>query len=110
MEDGERLSREQIRAFLEASEEVRFQARDRGELYAWVNGRLRQHDYRQLPRAAKGLLRRYLSKMTGLSRAQVARLIRCYQQGGKVQPRAYRRHRFLYARRHRTAGRSGRGS
>jgi transposase InsO family protein len=94
MEDGERLSLEQIRAFLEASEEVRFQAKHRQELYAWVNRTLRQHDYRPLPRAAKGLLRRYLAKMTGLSRAQVARLIRCYQQGGPVQPRAYRRHRF----------------
>ena len=30
MEDGETLSLEQIRAFLEASEEVRFQAQDRG--------------------------------------------------------------------------------
>ena len=58
MEDGERLSLEQIRAFLEASEEVRFQARDRGELYAWVDRTLRQHDYRPLPRAAQGLVRR----------------------------------------------------
>jgi hypothetical protein len=32
--------------------------------------------------------------MTGLSRAQVTRLIRCYQQGGEVKARAYRRHRF----------------
>jgi transposase InsO family protein len=32
--------------------------------------------------------------MTGMSRAQVARLIRCYQQGNEVKRRAYRRHRF----------------
>jgi transposase InsO family protein len=32
--------------------------------------------------------------MTGLSRAQVTRLIGCYRQGGEVRPRAYRRHRF----------------
>jgi transposase InsO family protein len=32
--------------------------------------------------------------MTGLSRAQVMRLIGCYQQGEEVKPRAYRRHRF----------------
>ena len=29
-----------------------------------------------------------------MSRAQVARLIRCYQQGNEVKPRAYRRRRF----------------
>ena len=39
-------------------------------------------------------MRGYLAKMTGLSRAQVARLIRCYQQGGEVKPRPYRRHCF----------------
>jgi hypothetical protein len=33
-------------------------------------------------------------KMTGMSRAQVARLIRCYQRGEEVKPRVYRRHRF----------------
>jgi transposase InsO family protein len=94
MEDGEKLSLEQIRAFLGASGEVRFQAGNRGELYEWVNQTLRQQDYGQLKREGKGLVRRYLAKMTGLSRAQVTRLIRCYQQGGAVKARAYRRHRF----------------
>ncbi len=94
MENGERLSLEQIRAFLEASEEVRFQARDRRELYEWVNQTLRRQDYSHLKREGKRLVRRYLAKMTGLSRAQGARLIRCYQQGGEVKPRPYRRHRF----------------
>jgi transposase InsO family protein len=94
MEDGERLSLEQIQSFLEASGEVRFQARDRQELYDWVNRMLRGQDYGRLKREGKGLVRRYLAKMTGLSRAQAARLIRCYQQGGEVKPRAYQRHRF----------------
>ncbi|HXP86917.1 MAG TPA: hypothetical protein VN841_19465 [Bryobacteraceae bacterium] len=39
-------------------------------------------------------MRRYVARLTGLSRAQVARLIRRYQQGSQVQPPAYRRHRF----------------
>jgi len=94
MENGERLSLEQIRAWVEAGEEVRFHSQDRGELYEWVNQTLRQQDYGRLKRGGKGLVRRYLAKMTGLSRAQAARLIRSYQQGGEVKPRAYRRHRF----------------
>jgi hypothetical protein len=94
MENGETLSLEQIRAFLEASGEVRFQAHDRQELYGWVNQTLRQQDYGRLKREGKGVVRLYLAKLTGLRRAQVARLIRCYQQGGEVKPRAYRRHRF----------------
>ncbi len=94
MKDSEKLSLEQIRVFLEASDEVRFQARDRQELYAWVDRTLRQQDYGRLPRPAKGVMRRYIAKMTGLSRAQTARLIHTYQQGQPVTPRAYRRHRF----------------
>ena len=39
-------------------------------------------------------MRRYVAKVTGLSRAQVARLIRGYQQGHAVARRAYKRHRF----------------
>jgi len=95
MENRETLSLEQIRAFLEGSGEVRFQAHDRREVYEWINQTLRQHHYGQLQREGKGLVRLYVSKMTGLSRAQTTRLIRCYQQGGEVKPRTYQRHRFL---------------
>jgi transposase InsO family protein len=94
MEESERLSLEQVRAFLEASGQMRFRAHNRRELYGWVDQTLRQQDYSRLPRASKGLVRRYVAKMTGLSRAQVTRLIGGYQQGGQVRPRAYRRHRF----------------
>jgi transposase InsO family protein len=94
MEDGQRQGLEDIRAFLNASQEVSFQARDRRELYEWVNRTLRQQDYGQLKREGKGLVRRYLAKMTGLSRAQITRLIGCYQEGGEVKPRPYQRHRF----------------
>jgi len=33
--------------------------------------------------------------MTGLSRAQVTRLIARYRANGELQPSPYRRHRFL---------------
>jgi transposase InsO family protein len=94
MDDGKRLSLEQIQSFLDGSEEVRFQAQGRRGLYGWVNQILRQQDYGRLKRRGKGLVRQYVAKMTGLSRAQVARLIRCYQQGNEVKPRVYQRHRF----------------
>jgi len=94
MDDGETQSLEQIRAFLEGSGEVRFQAQERQEVYVWVSRILRQQEYGRLKREGKGLLRRYLAKMTGLSRAQVTRLIGSYQRGGEVQTRPYRRHRF----------------
>src|ERR1700682_2789304 len=94
MEDGENQSLGQIRALVEASAEVRFHCQERAELYGWVNRTLRQQDYSRLKREGRGLVRRYIAKMAGLSRAQTARLIRCYQGGGEVRRRAYQRHRF----------------
>jgi transposase InsO family protein len=92
---AEKVSLEQIRVFLEASEEVvQFKGQNREEVYAWVNATLRQHDYERLSRSAKGLLHRYVEKMTGYGRAQITRLISQYQSGGGVKVKVYRRNRF----------------
>lgn len=88
------LSLEQIRALLAASEAVDFQGRHRQEVYAWVQQTLRQQHFDQLARAERGLVRRYLEKMTGLSRAQITRLVTRYLTGQPVEPKPYRRHRF----------------
>ena len=94
MQTKDKLSLEQIRALVEASQEVEFAGLSREEVYGWVNQTLRQQGYEQLGRNARGLVRRYLQKMTGLSRAQVTRLITPYLQGQEVKIRPYRRHRF----------------
>src|SRR5437016_6238215 len=94
MQAAEAMSLEQIQAFLDGSTEVDFKARNKEEIYDWVNQTLQQLHYRKLKRSARGLVRRYLAKMTGLSRAQVTRLLRLYLRGEKVQPKPYRRYRF----------------
>ena len=94
MQVTERLSLEQIRAFLEASDEVGFKGRNREEVYGFVSETLRQQRYHELKRRSRGLVRRYLEKMTGLSRAQITRLISMYLEGDPVQPKAYSRSRF----------------
>jgi transposase InsO family protein len=94
VQDGKALSLQQIQEFLRASDEIHFKGKGRAAIYAWVARTLRQQRYSHQDRAAKGLLRQYLAKMTGLSRAQITRLIRQYQQGGELQPARYRRHRF----------------
>jgi hypothetical protein len=94
MQAGERLSLEQIRTFLEASNEMGFQGWDREEVYSWVNLTLRQQRYEELKRSGRGLVRRYLEKMTGLSRAQTTRLITMYVGGEEVRVKPYRRYRF----------------
>jgi transposase InsO family protein len=94
VEAGQRLSLEQIRAFLEASDAVGFKGRNREEVYGWVNQVLRQQGYEELKRDGRGLVRRYVEKMTGLSRAQATRLITVHLRGEEVKAKPYRRHRF----------------
>lgn len=94
MQGGEKLSLEQIQALLEASQEVRFAGHSREDIYDWTGKTLREHDYAKQGREGKGVLRRYVAKMTGQSRAQVTRLIGKYVAAGEVRPTAYRRNRF----------------
>lgn len=94
MKNGERLSLEQIRAFLAASEEFRFEAKQRKEIYDWVTMTLVEQEYHAQKREAKGVLRRYIAKMTDLSLAQVTRLIGLHRKSGTVQEQGYRRNRF----------------
>jgi len=94
MQGGEKLSLEQIQALLRASVEVRFTGHSREEIYEWVGKTLREHDYAQQGREAKGVLRNYVAKMTGQSRAQITRLIAKYVANGEVRTTVYRRRRF----------------
>src|SRR5438309_1499631 len=94
MKNGERLSLEGIRTFLTASEELRFEANGREEIYDWVTRTMVEQEYGGQKRETKGLLRRYVAKMTGLSRAQVTRLIGQYLDSGQVKERSYQRNRF----------------
>ena len=94
MRQTEKLSLDQIRAFLAASEEVQFEGEKREEIYCWVSQTLQSHSYGKRNRAERGLLRSSIAKLTGLSRAQVTRLIGCYLKCGEVKAPKYKRHRF----------------
>lgn len=94
MDTSQGQSLEEIRAFLQASDAVGFEGRNREEVYGWVNRTLDEQGYSELGRASRGLIRQYVEKMTGLSRAQTTRLIGLYLRGEPVQVKAYRRHRF----------------
>src|SRR5258707_963355 len=85
---------QEIEQFLLAAKEVRFEGSQREEIYGWVERLLCQQEYARQGRRARGLLRRYLGKMTGLSRAQLTRLVGRYLATGRVGKKATRRHRF----------------
>jgi len=94
MDDTEAVSLEQIRGFLAGSGEVRFAGVRRAEVYAWVERTLVRHQYIGLGRADKGVVRQYIGRMTGKSRAQVTRLIAGHRKTGQVKAVAYQRTKF----------------
>src|ERR1700681_886068 len=94
MQGGEKLSLGQIRAFLEGSEEVSFEGKGLAEVYEWITRLLREQGYRKQGKVVRGLLRRYVAKMTGRSRAQVTRLVGRYLEHSEVKEVVYRRHQF----------------
>lgn len=94
MQNAENLNPDQIRRFLELSEGVEFAGQSRAEVYAFTEGVLVKQQYVALGKKERGAVRRYLSKVTGLSLPQIARLIAKYRKSGKVEAEPNRRHSF----------------
>ena len=88
------LSLEEIQAFMDASEEIEFEGKNRKEVYDWVRRTLVEQQYHVLGKAQRGLVRSFIVKMTGLSRAQMTRLISQYLETGNIAEKVYRRRRF----------------
>ncbi len=66
---------EQIHALLEGTAPLGFEVPRRAVAHDWITAEPRRFRYDRLDKADKGLLRHYLAKVTGVSRAQMTRLI-----------------------------------
>ena len=78
---------DQVREFLDGSEQVDLQPQPRADAYAFVAKTVRRFDYALWGRADKGLLRRFLAKAAGLSRAQITRLLQQHRTTGEIADR-----------------------
>ena len=78
---------EQVRAFVAGSEPVSFTIIDRPSARAWMADTLKRFGYAHASRADRGVLRRYLTKATGLSRAQITRRIAQFIAAGGIKDR-----------------------
>ncbi|WP_419942443.1 integrase [Candidatus Palauibacter sp.] len=78
---------DEVRAFLEGSEPVDFTLNDRDSAYVFVRRSLERLRYHGLGRPDKGLVKAYLAKVTGLSRAQLTRLIAQHKRTGHIRDR-----------------------
>ena len=94
MQNAEGLSPAQMAEFVTASQEIEFSGQSRQEVYGGVQRMLVNQQYCRRRKKQRGVIRAYLSKVTGLSQPQMTRLIRQYRQTGQVQASSYRRQRF----------------
>ncbi len=94
MENWEQLPLEEMEAFVENNRKVRFKAKAQEEVYDILEEVLQRQRYRRLSRGQKGIVRRYLAKLTGLSRAQLTRLIQRWSKHQRLRLERAPRRRF----------------
>ncbi len=75
----------QVAAFLSGTQPVTFSVLStKAECYQWIQANLLTFEYLTLSKHHKGLLCRYLKKVSGYSRQHLTRLIYQYRQTGRV--------------------------
>ena len=78
---------DQVRAFLEGTEAVNFEVPSRTERLAQIAHTLARLRYGRLGRRDRGLVLRYLCRITGYSRQQMTRLVAQWRHSGRVVDR-----------------------
>jgi transcriptional regulator with XRE-family HTH domain len=86
MDDSQVTTLEQIQRVLGSSKALTFKGASRMERYAWIEGILDRFSYFSLAKKAKGMVKAYLSRMSGISRAQVTRLTAKKLRAGSIKP------------------------
>src|SRR3989338_936426 len=78
-------SASEIKEFLENADCLKFESVSKDGRNDWIEELLIRHVYKKCGRADKGVLKRYIIKMTGLSLAQTTRLISEYLKRGTLK-------------------------
>jgi transposase InsO family protein len=101
MDDSKIKTIQDVQRFLRGANGVGFKGASRQAKYAWLEHVIKRFGYHRQNKSAKGLLRRYMQQVSGLSRPQLTRLISRHLRYGKLKAKTYTRHRFApsYTRR-----------
>jgi len=94
MDDTQIRTLEQVQEVLASSQGIAFKGVGRLERYRWIESVLKRFDYFRLGRKGRGLLKAYLQRLSGLSRAQLTRLVARKFIEGTIKPLHERRNRF----------------
>ena len=94
MNDDDIRTIEQVKQFLGSSKPLAFEGVSIEERYRWIERVLARFTYQRLSKPEKGVIRQYIKKMSGYSRAQVCRLIRKFNQRGQISKADSNKRRF----------------
>jgi transposase InsO family protein len=94
MDDTQITTLEQVREALASVQEITFKGVQRQQRYRWIETVVRKFDYFELDRKQKGLVKAYMQRFSGFSRAQLTRLLSRGLLHGSIRPLKVRRNRF----------------
>ena len=94
MKNLERLSLAEMKEFVTTNRHVGWSAVEGAAVYGLIERVLQAHHYRRLSKGQKGIVRRFLAKVTGLSRAQVTRLIQRWIETCRIERKPAQRPNF----------------
>lgn len=80
-------SLDDVRTFLAGTLEMEFSIQDKDERYRWIEQTLRRYKYRMLGRIDRGVILRYVERVSGYSRQTVTRLVAQYGAQGTLRRR-----------------------
>ena len=94
MKNSISLSLAEIKEFLGSSSVLKFKSKSRNERNEWIEKVLIHHKYLKCFKPEKTLLRKYIQKITGISKSQLTRLIDEYKRRGTLKTKEYKRNKF----------------
>ena len=94
MNNSTTLSLTEIKDFLNSSDLLAFKSVSRAERNEWIQEIIMHHRYLKRSKKHKIILRQYIMKITGLSKAQITRLVAEYKQRGTLKLKEYKRCSF----------------
>lgn len=94
MNDESLKSPDQIKAFLDASENLLSLKISQKERNPWIEKTLKRTSYLSLSKSDKGIVFEYITTMTDLSRQQLSRLIHTFKKHKVIRKKDYHRNQF----------------
>lgn len=94
MNDSRIVSIAQIKEFVKINNQIEFKSASRKERYEWIEKILGKFRYFSLKKKEKTIIRKYIMRMTGISDAQLTRLIAKKKKTGRIIADTTKRHKF----------------